>query len=142
MAYLLDTNILLRIIQPSHPFYERAVCAVESLLGQGETVYFCPQNVREFWNVCTRPEENNGLGMIPAQVVSEVETLESSLTFLPDSSAVYPEWRRLVEAYAVVGVQVHDTNLVAVMNTGGIDHLLTFNPTHFRRFAGITIVEP
>ena len=142
MAYLLDTNILLRIIQPSHPFYERAVRAVESLLGQGETVYFCPQNVREFWNVCTRPQENNGLGMIPAQVVSEVETLESSLTFLPDSSAVYPEWRRLVESYAVVGVQVHDTNLVAVMNTGGIDHFLTFNPTHFRRFAGITIVEP
>ena len=142
MAYLVDTNILLRSIQPGHPFHERAVNAVEMVLIQGETIYFCPQNVREFWNVCTRPVENNGLGMTPAQVVHEVETLESTLTFLPDSPTVYIEWRRLVEGHAVTGVQVHDTNLVAVMVAEGIDRFLTFNPAHFRRFAGITIVEP
>lgn len=142
MAYLVDTNILLRSIQPSHPSYERAVRSVEALLNQGETVYFCPQNVREFWNVCTRPEVNNGLGMTPTEVAHEVESLEQTLTFLPDSPDVYFEWRRLVEVYAVIGVQVHDTNLVAVMCVGGLDHLLTFNPAHFRRFAEITVVEP
>jgi predicted nucleic acid-binding protein len=142
LAYILDTNILLRIIQPAHPMHERAARSVETLLNQGETLCFCPQNVREFWNVCTRPIENNGLGMTPAQVAGEVKNLEATLTFLPDSSVVYPEWLRLVEVHSVSGVQVHDTNLVAVMNVEGITHFLTFNPTHFRRFTGITVVEP
>jgi predicted nucleic acid-binding protein len=122
--------------------HERAARSVETLLNQGETLCFCPQNVREFWNVCTRPIENNGLGMTPAQVAGEVKNLEATLTFLPDSSVVYPEWLRLVEVHSVSGVQVHDTNLVAVMNVEGITHFLTFNPTHFRRFTGITVVEP
>lgn len=142
MSYLVDTNILLRILQPAHPFYQRAVTAVDSLLARGEDVCFCPQNVREFWNVCTRPVANNGLGMTPAQVAIEVQGLEATLTFLPDNPAVYPEWRRLVELHAVIGVQVHDTNLVAVMNVEGMTHLITFNATNFRRFAGINIVEP
>ncbi len=142
MAYLADTNILLRSIEPAHHLYERTVRAVETLLKQGETIYFCSQNVREFWNVCTRPAENNGLGMTPAQVRSEVENLEATLIFLPDDPAVYTEWRRLVEENSIVGVRVHDTNLVATMNVAGITHLLTLNPTHFRRFADITIVEP
>ncbi len=142
MAYLVDTNILLRSLQPAHPHYEPAVHSVESLLNQGETVYYCAQNVREFWNVCTRPADNNGMGMTVQQVVDEVSELQSALTFLPDSPDVFTEWRRLVETYSVRGVQVHDANLVAVMNVAGISHLLTFNPSHFRRFAKITVIDP
>ncbi len=142
MAYRVDTNILLRIIQPVHAMSERAVRSVETLLNQGETIYFCAQNLREFWNVCTRPSENNGLGMTPAQAAIEVKNLRATLTFLPDDPAVFPEWLRLVESHSVIGVQVHDTNFVAVMNVAGITHFLTFNSTHFRRFTGIIVVEP
>lgn len=69
MAYLIYTNILLRSIQPAQPFYERTVSAAESLLNHNETLYYCGQNVREFWNVCTRPQQNNGLGMTLAQTI-------------------------------------------------------------------------
>lgn len=115
MAYLADTNILLRGVQPEHPMYPDAVRAVETLLLRGETIHYCSQIVREFWNVCTRPLENNGLGMTPAQAKEEVDRLEDALTFTPDDPAVYVEWLRLVETYAVRGVQVHDTNLVAII---------------------------
>lgn len=142
MAYLVDTNILLRSLQPTHNLHERAVRSVESLLGAGETVCYCAQNVREFWNVCTRPAKDNGLGMTPAEVIDEVRNLETTLTFLPDDPRKFAEWRRLVEAYSVIGVQVHDTNLVAAMCASGITHLLTFNPAHFRRFIEIEVVEP
>ena len=139
---MVDTNILLRSIQPLHPFYERATSAVEKLLNEGETVHFCAQNVRELWNVCTRPIVNNGLGMSPAEVVREVTELESMLTFLPESAATYFEWRRLVETHGVIGTQVHDTNLIAAMRVAGISQLLTLNPAHFRRFTEITVLEP
>lgn len=142
MAYLFDTNVLLRIIQPHHLMFEQATMAVETLLEREETVCICPQNVREFWNVCTRPAEHNGLGLTLVQTVKEVRDLENRMTFLPDNPAVYTEWLRLVETHGITGVQVHDTNLVASMNVHNITHLLTFNPAHFHRFPGITVVHP
>ena len=61
---------------------------------------------------------------------------------LPDTPAVHAEWRRLLVAHSVVGVQVHDTRLVAAMNIYGVTHLLTFNGADFARFAGITSHHP
>lgn len=142
MAYLLDTNILLRSIQPDHGQYERAVGAVEALLNSGETVCYCAQNIREFWSVCTRPVVHNGHGMTLAEVVREIRGLEAALTFVPDNQQVYTEWRRLVEEHSVIGTQVHDANLVALMSVSGITHLVTFNSAHFKRFTEIEVVEP
>ena len=142
MSYLPDTNILLRTMQPTHSLYEEAVRAVETLLMQGETLYLIPQTIRELWNVATRPIANNGLGLSPQQASTEINRLETTLTFVADSPIVYIEWRRLVETYNVLGVQVHDTNLVAAMLAHGIMHLLTFNGTHFQRFAEIAVVHP
>jgi hypothetical protein len=38
--------------------------------------------------------------------------------------------------------QVHDARLVAVMRVHGLTHVLTFNPTDFTRYPGITVVRP
>jgi predicted nucleic acid-binding protein len=56
------------------------------------------------------------------------------LTLLPDSPAVYEEWKRLVITYAVSGAKVHDARLVAVMNVHGVRQILTFNTSDFARF--------
>jgi hypothetical protein len=40
----------------------------------------------------------NGLGFSVALVLSEVGKIERLLTLLPDSPAVYSEWKRLVES--------------------------------------------
>ena len=37
--------------------------------------------------------------------------IERFYRFLPDSAAVHAEWRRLLVAHNVAGVQVHDANL-------------------------------
>jgi len=59
MPYLIDTNILLRSVDLSHPMNSDAVNAINKLLGQGETLHIVPQNLIEFWNVYTRPIERN-----------------------------------------------------------------------------------
>jgi predicted nucleic acid-binding protein len=56
------------------------------------------------------------------------------LTLLPDSPAVYEEWKRLVATHAVRGVKVHDARLVAAMNVHGVRRILTFNTADFSRF--------
>ena len=57
---------------------------------------------------------------------------------------MYLEWRRLVVTFGVLGVQVHDARLVAVMKTNDVTHILTFNADDFTRFAseGIVAVNP
>jgi len=62
MSVLIDTNILLRSAQPTHPLWSQATHSVATLLKQNETVCYCPQNIAEFWNVATRPVTVNGLG--------------------------------------------------------------------------------
>ena len=119
-----------------------AVRAVSTLLSRGDRVCIIPQNLIEFWAVCTRPVANNGLGLTPAQTEAEVSKVESLLTLLPDSPAIYPEWRRLVVAHAVSGKQVHDTRIIAAMAVHKIANLLTFNVDDFKRFSGITLINP
>lgn len=142
MSYLADTNILLRLIEPAHPMHLDAYGAVEALLNRGETVYALPQNVAEFWNVCTRPADKNGLGFSPAKTDVELKKLEAIITVVADIPAIYPFWRSLVVLHAVSGVQVHDARIAAAMIAHGITHLLTFNGTDFKRYPGITVLEP
>jgi hypothetical protein len=53
-------------------------------------VFFCPQNIAEFWNVATRPAEINGLGFSVDEALQEIVNIESLLTLLPDTPAIYP----------------------------------------------------
>jgi predicted nucleic acid-binding protein len=62
VSFLLDTNIILRLAEPAHPMHAAALDASSVLLGADEVVYIVPQNIAEFWNVCTRPRNQNGLG--------------------------------------------------------------------------------
>jgi predicted nucleic acid-binding protein len=134
MSVLVDTNVLLRRIQPDHKDHTLAIDSVARLLGTGEPVYFSFQNISEFWNVMTRPITANGLGFSPAFALGEVGKIETVLEVLPDSPAAYGEWKRLVSAPAVSGVKVHDARLVAAMNVHGVRRILTFNTGDFARF--------
>ncbi len=141
MSVLVDTNVLLRRVQRSHPSHAIAVESVGRLLATGEPVYFTLQNVAEFWNVATRPASHNGLGFSSSVALAEVANIEEDLELLPDIPAIYAEWKTLVVRHGVVGVKVHDARLVAAMNVHGVRRLLTFNADDFTRY-GIEVVQP
>jgi len=61
---------------------------------------------------------------------------------LVELAATYSIWRSLVVAHSVMGKQVHDARLVALMQSHGITHILTLNGADFARYPGITIVDP
>jgi predicted nucleic acid-binding protein len=142
MPYLADTNILLRWVTPADPQHSLAVNSVKTLQRRGEVVHITSQNLIEFWAVATRPASANGLGMSPAEAEREVESLERLFPLVPDSTAIYTEWKRLVAAAGVSGVKVHDARLAAVMIVNGLTHVLTFNTDDFKRFHGINAVDP
>ncbi len=140
--FLVDTNVLLRSVKPEHPMYTDAVSTTSALLERGEELYVVPQNLIEFWRTCTRPVDRNGFGMTASQAEAELTHIESIFPIFPDVPAIYSEWRRLVVAYEVLGIQVHDARLVAAMRVHGISHILTFNTQDFRRYADIIVVHP
>ncbi|MGI8789040.1 MAG: type II toxin-antitoxin system VapC family toxin [Pyrinomonadaceae bacterium] len=142
MKYLIDTNILLRLVEMAHSQHAEARKAVDRLLAQGFTLCILLQNVSEFWNVCTRPLDKNGLGFSIAQTDAELENLEKVFDILPDTADVYKNWRELVVNYSVSGVKVHDAKIVAAMKAHNIQFVLTFNARDFKRYANIKAVEP
>lgn len=134
MRILVDTNVLLRRTQPDHPSHLAAVESVARFLATGDLVCFTLQNASEFWNVATRPVNNNGLGFSIATTLRELEKMERFLTLLPDSPGIYAEWKRLLVKHAITGVKVHDAKLVAAMNIHAVPKVLTFNVDDFARF--------
>jgi predicted nucleic acid-binding protein len=80
MRILLDTNILTRLIEPGHAMHRDALDATRTLGTQGHTLCIVPQNLFEFWVVCTRPTANNGLGKTAAEAAAELSGLKSLFT--------------------------------------------------------------
>jgi predicted nucleic acid-binding protein len=141
-AYLLDTNILLRIVRrddPDHAIVDRAL--VQLAMG-GSVFCYTHQNIAEFWNVATRPVDRNGFGLEPEEADRQVRLIERGMILLRDEEAIYYEWRRIVLTQKVRGVQVHDARLAASMAVHGLSHLLTLNPTDFERYPGLNVVHP
>lgn len=142
MRVLVDTNVLLRIIQPNHPLSSLAAQSVSRLIRQGDGVFFCSQNIAEFWNVATRPLDRNGVGLSNEEVLQEISSVETLLTLLPDTPAIYTTWKTIVRDYKVQSVKVYDARLVALMNVYAIEGILTFNDADFRRYTAITPIHP
>jgi predicted nucleic acid-binding protein len=139
---LLDTNILLRLLNPADSEYAVVRSAVDALIVRGDQLCFVSQNLVEFWNVCTRPADKNGFALTAAEADIRAKLIESRFTLLPDTVRIHTEWRRLVVSFSVAGVQVHDARLVAAMLAHGIPQLLTLNDRDFARYADISVVHP
>lgn len=144
MAYLLDTSVLARLVLPADPVHALADEAMTILLQRGETLYVTPQVLIELRSVATRPAgpPANGMGMTSAAADAEADRIQAQFGFLPDTTAVFPEWKQLASEHQVMGRNVHDARLAAVMRVYGISHILTLNGQHFRRFPGIIVVDP
>ena len=140
--YLVDTNVLLRLVKSNDPEFPLARSATHALKARGDSLFFLPQNIVEFWNVCTRPARQNGYGLSPEEADERAQRVERAFTLLLDNELIHAQWRRIVVAYSVSGAQVHDARLVAAMYVHGVTHVLTFNDRDFTRYAGITVAHP
>jgi len=142
MSFLVDTNVLLRSVQKTHPMSSDAVRSINLLLRNNEAVSVIPQNLIEFWAVATRPPVQNGLGLSVKETARQIAYFKSVFMLLSDTNGIFEEWERLVAQYQVRGKQVYDARLAAAMSTHNITDLLTFNTDDFKRFTAVTAVNP
>ncbi len=142
MRYFLDTNVLLRLVETAHPFHKITTHALKNLKLKGAEFCISLQNASEFWNVCTRPLENNGLNQSIDTAAKHLARFEQLFLYVEENSEVYRNWIDIIVRYSVVGVKVHDAKIVALMMAHNIQTLLTFNAADFKRFSEIVAVSP
>ncbi len=141
-SYLSDTNLLLRMADPTSEQHAVATQALVRLLGRGDEVYLTPQNFIEFCAVATRPVEANGLGWTTERTSKEMTDLQERFPLLPDSPEVFTHWLELVKRLPVHGKRVHDARLVAVLQAHAVEHLVTFNTADFVAFSFLSLIDP
>ncbi|OJW18674.1 MAG: hypothetical protein BGO49_23400 [Planctomycetales bacterium 71-10] len=142
MSTLVDTNILLRLIDLTAPSHHTTRLAIARLRSDSEELFIVPQNLFEFWAVATRPVAVNGLGKSVVEAAADLRLCKKLFTLLDDTPAVYPTWEHLVATAGVVGKKAHDARLVAAMMVHGVDRLLTFNVQDFRPYTGVRAQSP
>ena len=142
MRILLDTDVLLRFIEPAHPQSSTSSEAVELLEDRNHELVIVPQVLYEFWAVATRPAENNGLGMTVSAALVQLQELKDLFRLLRDERAIYEIWEQLISSLQIKGKPAHDARLAAAMQRHGITHLLTFNTADFTRFGFVTPCDP
>lgn len=142
MSTLVDTNALLRLVEPNHPMHSSVLDALDYLRARGETLCIVPQNLIEFWAVATRPRASNGLGMTFDEAMNELVSLKSLFVLRLDESTLFSEWERLISLHHTMGKQAHDARIVAAMKVHDIKNLLTFNLVDFKRYSDIAAIDP
>jgi predicted nucleic acid-binding protein len=143
MQIALDTNILLRLNHFQDPQHLEVRVAIRRLRSMKAQCCFFPQLAAEFWNVSTRPALlRGGYGQTNDVTRKQLMLLERLFTLHPDVSGIYQTWKNLIISHGVIGLQSHDTRVVAAMIEHGISHLLTYNTQDFTRFSEIEVHSP
>lgn len=143
MRILADSGILLRLFELGDPRTDAVLRTVAALRLRGDTLVTAAQNIAEFWNVCTRPSTaRGGFGLSLLVAEQRLQRVERGFTLLPDLPTTYPIWRGLIVAHGVLGKQVHDARLAALMLSHGVTHLVTLNARDFARYPGLTAIDP
>ena len=90
MRYLVDTNLLVRLANPSDPSFPIASNAVYVLHNRGASLFVTAQNLIEFRSVGTRSQVTNGLGLSLAEVEAEAARFEMMFPLLEETPAIFP----------------------------------------------------
>lgn len=80
---LVDSNILIRWVQPADPDYPIVEAALSALVKSGVVLCYTSQNLAEFWNASTRPAARNGYGLSPAKQTGAQGILNQGCGFSP-----------------------------------------------------------
>jgi predicted nucleic acid-binding protein len=139
---LVDANVLIRYAMTADSCYPVVDAVIRALLDRGRQLRIVPQILYEFWATATRPISVNGLGLSTAECVVTMGHIERLFPLLPDQPTLLAEWKSLVIDHQCQGKVSHDARLVAAMRTHGVTDILTFNVADFRRYPGITIIDP
>jgi predicted nucleic acid-binding protein len=143
MQILVDTGVLLRAFDRSSSDQKTIFRAFRKLWADGHELATTHQNIAEFWNVATRPQNaRGGFGLTCLEAERRLVVIEKLGTILTFNNGCYVAWRQIITKHSIVGVAVHDARLVGVMEHYRISHVVTLNSADFRRYGSLVVWTP
>ncbi|HYX24522.1 MAG TPA: PIN domain-containing protein [Thermoanaerobaculia bacterium] len=130
--WFVDTNVLIYATNAQSPWNQQATAVLNEARQRGVNFVISPQILREYLVSATRAAPSPLLSS--AEALENVELFQKEFRIVSDTPDVAANLVTLVRQYGVLGKQVHDTNIVAVMLTHGVSRLLTHNVADFARF--------
>jgi hypothetical protein len=79
--------------------------------------------------------------MTPARANSFLTVYLRIFVRIADPANLFVEWRALVNALGITGIQAYDARLAAVVKTLSLRGLMTYNIKHFSSLS-VTIIDP
>ena len=142
MSTLVDTNVLLRRLEPGHDYHRAAGAATSLLIERGQHLHIAASRSPNSgpWRPGRRRRTGSGPTLPQRHRRSQRSSRPYGLLF-SDGAIVYQHWKRLIVERRVTGRRVFDARLVAVMLAHGGAQLLTFNGTDFAGL-GVPVLEP
>jgi predicted nucleic acid-binding protein len=132
----LDTNILVYSTVDASPFYDRTRAAIADYEANQTPLWISRQVIREYLATLARPR----VGIPITDLTAAIRQFEVRFQVAEEGPLVTAQLLALLEqGYST---QVHDTNIVATMQTIGIAYILTNNPDDFIPFASFITVIP
>ena len=132
MRALVDTNVLIRLFQPSNPSSPVAASAIHELKKHDFELVIVPQNLYEIWVIATRNLALNGFGMSVSDTSLLQEKCIQQFRLLRDERGIFDHWSQIVSSNQVIGKSAHDARLVAAMVKHSVPNILTFNVQDFK----------
>ena len=139
---MLDTNVLLAATDEGRAEHRYALTIMNEWAAGDTTLCISGQILREYLVVATRPAEQNGLGLKPADAMSNVRSFRERTAFVAEDARVADRLQGLLADVECSGKQVHDANVVATMLAHDIGTVVTMNLADFVRFERyVSLVE-
>ncbi|MCS6831661.1 MAG: type II toxin-antitoxin system VapC family toxin [Armatimonadota bacterium] len=135
MDVFIDSSVLVRLKDPDLVLRRLAEEAIERLDANGFRLLLSAQVLMEYWTVATRPPTaRGGLGLTFEEATLDVQAYRNWFGMVQEDERLFSIWWRVVQDHRVLGRQVWDARIAAIMRLHGVLHLLTFNAQDFARF--------
>jgi predicted nucleic acid-binding protein len=130
---LLDTSLLVAATVPAHPGHAASRAYLQRARRRGASFCLSPQICREFLVVVTR-QPVNGLVYTLDEAIRALTEWRARCELLSEGADTVARWVELALHHRVLGKQLHDCNVAAVMLTHAVPRLATRNPADFKRY--------
>lgn len=129
-----DTNVFLAATDTNRDVHADAKRFLKDAVTGCWRAFATPQIFREYWVVATRPVEDNGLGLSPADALHNTDAFRQLIQLLPEDRKTHDILTKLVRRHGLKGKRIHDANLIAVMEANGLRQIKTYNSGDFSPF--------
>jgi predicted nucleic acid-binding protein len=139
----LDCNILIQLAFADHPGNAKTLSAVQTEITKGERLVFPSLVIAEFLHLAT-DDRRFAPPLTMAEALDWIDGFlkNPAVSLLEPTPASTDQTLRWMRQFNLGRKRILDTQLAAVLYTGGVRRLLTSNPADFQAFGVLEVVTP